>query len=359
MKKTKVGIIGCGNISGIYLENLTKKFRNVELAAISELITERANEVSEKYSVKAVTTEELLNNPEIEIVLNLTTPQHHFEINMAALKAGKNVYCEKPLALRYEDGVETIKYAAEKGLKVGCAPDTFLGAGIQTCIKLINDGWIGSPVAATAFMTCHGHESWHPDPEFYYKNGGGPVFDMGPYYLTALVAMLGSVSRITGSCQKSFATRTITSEKKYGNIVDVEVPTHAAGVLDFKCGAVGTLIMSFDIWSANLPRIEVYGSLGSLSIPDPNTFGGPVKYKSHLAGSEWQDIPLLFDCSENSRGLGVSDMANSIQNGLDSHRANGNLACHILELMEGLHVASESGSHYILKSGCEKPQPRI
>lgn len=202
-------------------------------------------------------------------------------------------------------------------------------------------------------MTCHGHESWHPDPEFYYKVGGGPMFDMGSYYLTALVSMLGPIKRVTGSAKASFKTRTITSEKKYGEIVDVEVPTHIAGIMDFENGAIGTIITSFDVWGANLPRIEIYGSTGTLSVPDPNTFGGPVMIKSHNS-KEWLEVPLTHSFAENSRGAGVADMAYALLSGR-KHRANGELAYHVLDLMHGFHDASNNGKHYEVQSTCERP----
>ena len=356
MDKIKVGIIGCGNISDIYLENLIKKFDNIDLVAVADLIFEKAALAAEKYdNLIALSVDEILSNKEIKIIVNLTIPNAHFDVNMAALKAGKNVYVEKPLAITREDGAKTLALAKEKNLLVGGAPDTFLGAGIQTCIKLIQDGWIGTPVATTAFMTCHGHEGWHPDPEFYYKFGGGPMFDMGPYYLTALIAMLGPIKRVTGSAKISFDTRTITSEKKYGTKIDVEVPTHIAGIMDFNNGVIGTIITSFDVWHANLPKIEIYGSTGSISVPDPNTFGGPVLVKSH-GSNEWSEIPLIYNFENNSRGIGVADMAHAIQTG-KQHRASGELTFHVLDLMHGFHDASKNGAHYLVQSTCEMPRP--
>ena len=354
MRKVKVGIIGCGNISGIYFKNLTQLFHNTEVVACADLIPERAEEKAKEFGVpKACSVDELLADPEIEIVVNLTIPAAHTEVNLAALNAGKHVHCEKPLAITREDGKKVLALAREKKLLVGCAPDTFLGGGLQTCRKLIDDGWIGTPVAATAFMTCHGHESWHPSPEFYYQTGGGPMFDMGPYYLTALISLLGPAKRVTGSARVSFPQRTITSEPKYGKVIDVEVPTHVAGVLDFENGAVATIITSFDIWSASLPRIEIYGSEGSLSVPDPNTFGGPVMYRRR-SQNEWKEIPLLFGYDENSRGIGVADMAQAIVSG-GRHKANGDVAYHVLDIMQGVHDASNDGGHCELKSPCERP----
>lgn len=356
MERVKIGIIGCGNISDIYLKNCTGVFSILEVAAVADIIPERAREKAEKYNIaKVYSPQELLSDPEIQIVVNLTIPKAHAEVCLQALEAGKHVYVEKPLATTREDAQKIIIKAKEKGLKVGCAPDTFLGGGIQTCRKLIDDGWIGTPVAATAFMTCHGHESWHPDPEFYYKKGGGPMLDMGPYYLTALVNLMGPVQRVSGSAKITYPERTITSKPKYGDRIEVQVPTHVAGVLDFKSGAVGTIITSFDIWAANLPRIEIYGSAGTLSVPDPNTFGGTVLLK-RAGQSDWMEVPHSHGYSENSRGLGVADMAYSIIN-RRAHRVNGELAYHVLDIMEGFQDASSSGFYYKVQSGCERPAP--
>jgi predicted dehydrogenase len=354
MEKVKVGIIGCGNISWIYLKNLTELFEITEVSACADLIPERASEMAKKYNIpKACSVEELLADPEIKIVVNLTIPASHAEVSLAAIRAGKSVYVEKPLAVTREDGKKVLDLAREKGVLVGGAPDTFLGGGLQTCRKLIDDGWIGRPVAATAFMVCHGHEGWHPDPEFYYKTGGGPMFDMGPYYLTALVSLLGPIYRVTGSARISFPERTITSQPKHGKVINVEVPTHVAGVLDFKSGAVGTIITSFDVWDSQLPRIEVYGSEGTMVVPDPNTFGGPVLI-NRAGGSEWSTIPLTHGYSENSRGIGVADMAYALISGR-KHRANADMTYHVLDIMHGIHDSSREGKHYELLSTCERP----
>jgi len=354
VEKLNVGIVGCGNISGIYLKNCTEVFNNLQIKAVADLIVERAEEKKEQYQIPLVcSNDELFSNPEIDIVLNLTTPDAHAEVALAALKAGKHVYGEKPLTINLEDGEKLISLAEEKGLRIGSAPDTFLGGGLQTCRKLIDDGWIGNPVSATAFMVCHGHESWHPDPEFYYKVGGGPMFDMGPYYLTALVSLMGPISRVTGSARITFPERTITSEAKYGQVINVDVPTHVAGIMDFENGAVASIITSFDIWDSTLPRIEIYGSEGSIVVPDPNTFGGPIYLKRHNH-EEWKEIPLSHGYAVNSRGLGLSDMAAAIING-GKHRASGELAFHVLEAMHGFHIASNNGKHYNMKSKCEQP----
>lgn len=358
VEKLNIGIVGCGNISGIYLKNCTGVFDNLQVKAVADLIVERAEAKKEEYDLPLVcSNDELFNNPEIDIVLNLTTPDAHAEVALGALKAGKHVYGEKPLAVSLENGKKMVRLAKEKGLKIGAAPDTFLGGGLQTCRKLIDDGWIGKPVSATAFMVNHGHESWHPDPEFYYKVGGGPMFDMGPYYLTALVSLMGPISRVTGSARITFPERTITSEAKNGQIINVDVPTHIAGVMDFENGAVASIITSFDIWDSTLPRIEIYGSEGSIVVPDPNTFGGPIYLKRHNH-EEWKEIPLSHGYTVNSRGLGLSDMAQAIIDD-GKHRASGELALHVLEAMHGFHIASDSGKHYNMQSKCEQPAPLV
>ncbi|HEX2951495.1 MAG TPA: Gfo/Idh/MocA family oxidoreductase [Armatimonadota bacterium] len=350
-----VGIIGCGNISGAYL-NAVKKFDILHVAACADLNVERAQAKAAEFGIpRACSVDEILADPNIEIIINLTIPKAHADVALAAINAGKCVHNEKPLAITREDGQRLLAAADAKGVLVGAAPDTFLGGGIQTCRKLIDDGWIGRPVAATAFMTCHGHESWHPDPEFYYKVGGGPMFDMGPYYLTALVNLIGPVRRVTGSAQISFPERTITSQPKYGTAIHVDVPTHVAGVMDFACGAVGTIITSFDIWSAQLPRIEIYGTEGTLSVPDPNTFGGPV-YVRRAGASEWSEVPLTHGYTENFRSVGVADMAYALRSGRQ-HRASGALAYHVLDIMHAFHDASREGKHIDLTSGIEQPAP--
>lgn len=356
MAKVKVGIIGCGNISSIYLENLTKLFANTEVYAVADRNRERAEEAAEKFGIPHVwTTEELLASPDIQIAVNLTTPKGHYEVCRQALEAGKHVYVEKPLSLSLEHGEELVALAKKKGLFLGCAPDTFLGAGLQTCRKLIADGYIGKPVAATAFMVCHGHESWHPDPEFYYEAGGGPMFDMGPYYLTALVSLLGPAKTVAGMTKTSFPQRTITSAKKFGKVVEVEVPTHVAGTVEFHNGAIASMITSFDVWSSQLPRIEIYGSLGTLIVPDPNKFSGPVLLRP-AQGKEFMEIPLVHSYAENSRGIGVADMARCLETG-STPRANGELANHVLEIMHAFHESSDTKRHVELKTLCEQPKP--
>lgn len=354
MSNVKVGIIGCGNISSIYCQ-ADQKFEGLEIHACADLDYSRAKARAVEFNIpKAYTVEQLLADPEIEIIINLTIPQAHAEVCIQALKAGKHVYVEKPLAITLEDGKRILEIAEAKNLMVGGAPDTFLGGGIQTCRKLIDEGVIGDVVAATGFMMSPGHESWHPDPAFYYQYGGGPMLDMGPYYITALINLIGPIRRVTGSTSITYKERTITSKPKYGEKIKVEVPTHVTGLLDFENGAIATLITSFDVKGSTLPNIEIYGSMGTILVPDPNTFGGPVRLKRQ-GDSEWEEIPLTHGFTENSRGIGVADMAKALQNG-GKYRANGLLTLHVLEVMHGIHEASDKGVHYELTTTCEQPE---
>jgi predicted dehydrogenase len=357
MKKVTVGIVGNGNISPIYLKNLTTVFNNiVYLKGVCDLIPERSAKAAADWKVPVIykTMYDMFEDPEIEIVVNLTTPKQHYGVAIEALRHGKNTHSEKPMSVNREDAKELFDLAKEKGLLIGVAPDTFMGAGIQTSRKLIDDGYIGRPIAAAAYMTCHGHESWHPDPEFYYEVGGGPMLDMGPYYTTALINLLGPVKSIMGYSRKMFDTRTITSPGKYGKVIPVEVDTHVAGTMEFASGVIGTMIMSFDMWRAQHPCIEIYGTEGTIEVPDPNGFGGPVRLSR--GKGEYYEIPLAHIYSENSRGIAVADMAMALRTGRP-HRASGELAFHALDVMLGFGDSSESGRRYDLVTTCARPAP--
>ncbi|WP_219838746.1 Gfo/Idh/MocA family protein [Paenibacillus sp. R14(2021)] len=355
MKPVKVGIVGCGNISQIYFTNL-KQYPEIELVAAADIDLERAKQRAEEFDLpKAYTVEQLMADPDIELVVNLTFPKAHANICLQALEAGKHVYVEKPLAVTREEGRQVLELAAAKGLRVASAPETFLGGGIQTCRKLIDDGVIGQPISISGFMMGGGPEGWHPDPEFFYEVGGGPMFDMGPYYLTAYITLMGPIRRVTGSAVISYPERTITSEKKKGKVMKVETPTYIAGVIDFESGAVGTLITSFDTrGGTTLPKMEIHGSEGSMLVPDPNMFGGTVKLRR--LGGEWEEVSLTHDNTDNNRGIGVADMARAIREG-GPHRANGAMAYHVLEAMHGFHDASREGKHYTMESTCARPEP--
>ena len=357
MQETGIGIIGCGFISEIYLKNLAC-FDGVAVRAVADLDKDRAQAMASAFQIPhCLSTIELLNSDEVDLVLNLTPPGAHHPVAMTALEHGKSVYSEKPLGLTRDEGTEILHQAEVQGLFVGSAPDTFLGGGHQTCRKLMDEGAIGHPVAATVFMQCHGHEHWHPDPGFYYTPGGGPLFDMGPYYLTALINLLGPVRKVQAFSGQAFTSRRITSAEKYGENINVEVPTHVAGTLEFKQGALVTLAMSFDVWGHNLPHMELHGTEGSLSMPDPNTFGGPVRLlRGGVQEPQWQDQGLSHGNTENSRGLGVLDMARAMQEGRP-HRASGALAYHVLDVMQSLHEAADTGKTLRIKSTCKRPAP--
>ncbi|MDO4740524.1 MAG: Gfo/Idh/MocA family oxidoreductase [Eubacteriales bacterium] len=351
MKRVRAAVVGCGCISGIYLTNLTTRFSDVvEVAMVCDIIPERALEAQKTYNIhKAVfTDEEVMADPTIEVVLNITPPLEHKKVNMMALAAGKHAFCEKPLACTLADGREQAALAQEKGLLLGGAPDTFLGGGIQTCKKLIEDGWIGTPVAATAQMLSHGPESWHPDPEFFYKFGAGPLFDMGPYYVTALINLLGGVKNVAASARASYPQRVIGSEKKKGQVIDVEVPTHCAGILNFASGAIGTLVTSFDVWNRGGQPITVYGSAGTIRVPDPNTFGGPIELLRAGSG-EWEQVPVVYPHTENSRGLGFTDFCRCIRTG-EEPLAGWKQTLHVLEVMCAFYASSETGENIAIES---------
>ncbi|OGV54415.1 MAG: oxidoreductase [Lentisphaerae bacterium GWF2_44_16] len=354
MRRTKIGIIGCGKISQAYF-NGAKIFRILETAACADINMDAAKAKAEENGVKALSVDELLADPEIKIVVNLTIPQVHTEINMKALKAGKHVYCEKPLALDRKEARKVLDLAEKKKLLVGCAPDTFLGGGLQTCRKLIDDGWIGKPVAGTAFMMCRGHERWHPSPGFYYLKGGGPLFDMGPYYLTALVNLLGPVKRVCASTAMTFKERTATADGIFGKKFPVEVPTHYSGTLDFHSGCLVSMIMSFDVWAHGHHPIEIYGTEGSMKVPDPNSFKGPVFLKNP-AGEEWKETALSHSYAEPLRSIGTADMAYAVTYGR-KHRCNGELAYHVLDVMQSFEESSVSGKHIEISSTCERTDP--
>lgn len=357
MKTIKIGMVGVGAISGIYLKNITGKFKEIELVAVCDLVKEKAEKAVEEYGIPKIydTMEELFADDEIDLVLNLTRPYEHFDVTWAALKAGKNVYSEKPLGATLEEGEKLVALAEETGLMLGGAPDTFMGAGIQTCRKLIDDGFIGDIIGSACFMLCHGHETWHPDPAFYYQFGGGPMMDMGPYYITALINLMGGIKSVTGISKSNFEERIITSAPHFGETVKVEVPTHVLGMLNFDSGAVGTIITSFDVYNKGQARFEIYGTKGTLYVPDPNTFGGKVELLRPEQG-ERTEIPLMFDYKENSRALGLADMAKSIQTGREC-RTDYKQTLHVLEVLTSFKRSNDSGLPEEIKNKYAKHIP--
>jgi predicted dehydrogenase len=355
MHEIKIGIIGCGVISDIYLANMKGVFDVLDVGFVADRFPEKAKEKAEQYGIpKWGTVPELLADDSIRIVVNLTTPLSHYQVAKDALLAGKNVYTEKPLGIDRVQGRELVDLAAEKGLLIGGAPDTFLGSGLQACRRAIDDGLIGKIVGATATFTHPGHETWHPSPRFFYQKGGGPVLDVGPYYITALVNLIGPVASVAGHARKTYEERTITSKPLYGTKIPVDVPTHYSSSLEFEDGALATTIFSFDVWGTTHPFIEIYGSKGSLNVPDPNTFDGPVRFLE-ARKDEWVALPVQENFRENSRGLGVADMAYAMLNGR-TPRANGNLTYHVLDVMEGMDDAARQGRTIVIESTCERPK---
>jgi len=351
---TRVGLVGCGNISGAYL-NALKDMPGIEVPLCADLDGAAAARCAETYGMEAVSVDALLHHAEVDIVLNLTPPQAHTGINLRALEAGKHVYVEKPLALTRADGRRVMETAAARGLRVGSAPDTFLGGSHQTARALIDSGAIGRPLAGIAWMICRGHESWHPNPAFYYRPGGGPMFDMGPYYLTALVNLLGPVRRVAAITARGFEERIATSEARNGERIPVDVSTHYAGTLEFTAGAVVTLLTTFDVWHSEYTRLEIFGSEGSLRAADPNGFGGQV-FRLPPGGQTWEEQPLSHGRTENLRGLGLADMAHAIREGRPA-RCGGELALHVLDVMCAFDESSAEGRHVDLSSTCARPAP--
>lgn len=336
-----VGIVGTGNISAAYLK-IARELGLFTVKSVTDVDLSRAAQVAAEYGIQAVTLPEMLADPEIVAVVNLTPPAAHAEVDLAVLNAGKHVYGEKPLAVERADGQAIIDLAKSKNLRVGCAPDTFLGAGLQTARELLDAGTIGRPVSATASFMGYGPESWHPNPAFFYLRGAGPLFDLGPYYLTALVHLLGGVQKVSATATKAHEQRLITSQPRHGELIPVETPTHVSANLTFENGAVATLITSFDVPASEVPRIEIYGTEGTLSIPDPNTFGHPEPLNYRLKGqAEWTEVPLTRPFADNSRGIGLADMLHAQASGT-AHRASGELAFHVLDVMHTILESAEA-----------------
>jgi predicted dehydrogenase len=350
-----VGIIGCGVISAAYLK-AARRFPQIEIRGVADLDRERAQARSAEFGPPVRTVPDLLADPAIDIVLNLTTPAAHAPVALQAIAAGKHVYGEKPLAASTAQARHMLDAAAAAGVRIGCAPDTFLGGGHQSARRLLDDGAIGRPLGGTAFLMLAGHERWHPDPDFYYlREGGGPMFDMGPYYLTDLVQLLGPVREVVAFGTIGRAPRVIAKGPRAGSVVPVECTTHVAGLLRFEAGAVVQIATSFEVWAHKHTPIELYGTEGSLAVPDPNRFGGEVELSR--AGDAWQAMPLTHGyADDNYRILGVVDMAVAIAEGRP-HRASGELAYHVLEVMEALVGSSEGRGIVAIASRCARPEP--
>ncbi|MDR7385649.1 Gfo/Idh/MocA family protein [Promicromonospora iranensis] len=351
----RVGIVGLGAISGQYLSTFARLGTAwpgvVRLVAVADLDATRAAAVAAEQGVRALTVDELTTDPEVDLVLNLTVPAAHAEIALQAIAAGKDVYGEKPLAATLEEARAVLAAGRAAGVRVGCAPDTVLGAGVQTARAAIDGGAIGEPVAATATMMTPGHERWHPNPDFYYQPGGGPLLDMGPYYVTTLVTLLGPVASVVGTASHTRGTRTIGSGPRQGAVIPVDVDTHVTGVLRHASGALSTLVMSFDSVATRASEIEVHGQAGSLVVPDPNRFDGDVQL--HELGGAWRTLPPGAGYRDAGRGYGVADLAVTPP-GVPV-RASGDVAYHVLDIMTSLLASAGSGVAVTVESTCERP----
>ena len=352
MERVGIGIIGCGTISPAYLK-AAKTFPILDIRALADANPEAAVARGAEFGIPAVPVEHLLADPGIEIVVNLTIPKVHVEVGLAAVRAGKHVHSEKPLGITTGEARALLDAAAARGVRIGCAPDTFLGGAHQTCRALLDSGAIGQPVGGTAFFLCPGHERWHPNPGFYYLAGGGPMLDMGPYYITDLVNLLGPVARVAGMTSRLRSEREITSEPLGGTRIPVEVATHVSGTLQFVSGPVVSIAMSFDVPKHKHVPIEIYGTTASLIVPDPNYFGGEIEQAE--AGGDWTPVETRHAyADDNYRSIGVADMAHAIRSGRP-HRASGDLAFHVLEVMEAFQRASDSGRFVDIASRPERP----
>ncbi len=359
MDKVRIGVIGCGMISEIYMQNIVNRFGNLEVIACADINSAASEKRAEQFGCKSCTVEELLQMPEIEVVLNLTIPNEHCKVSMAALKAGKHVYTEKPLATDLREGERLLAFAKEKGLLVGNAPDCFLGGGLQTCRKLIDEGVIGQPFAAQAFMVQRGPEWFHPNPRFFYQEGAGPLLDMGPYYISALVSLFGPVSRVVGAGKKPTPTRTaLAAASPYrGEAFPVEVDTYITSILQFESGFTATLTVSFDgqypYWEADLPFIRIYGTKGYMDVPDTNRYEGPVRIR--LNDGEAAEYPLEFGFTENSRGMGLSDMANALRHPGTEYRANGEFGLHVADVLLSIEASAKTFIPVSIRNRCRRP----
>jgi predicted dehydrogenase len=361
-----VGIVGCGNISDIYILN-ARLFRGIEIVAVSDIKRAVAEAKGAKYGLPALSPRELLKREDVDIVLNLTVPAAHADVSLAAIDAGKHVYTEKPLATSLKDGRAIVRRAARKGVTLGASPDTVLGAGVQTARRLIDSGETGAVVTGTAAVLSHGMENWHPSPAFFFKPGGGPVLDMGPYYLSTLVNLLGPVASVAATGRSGTKTRTVTAEGPMrGRRIKVEVLTTVNALLSFASGAEVVFMASWDVWRHSQPPLELNGTKASLRLPDPNFFGGPIDIAE--SGREWRKIRTAGDvfgrpnwppqnpAVANYRGVGLAEMAAAITH-RGEPRASGAVALHVLDVMASILASAETGRRVRIASTCRRPAP--
>jgi predicted dehydrogenase len=363
----RIGIIGCGNISDTYF-TLAPLFKGLKIVACADIKAPLARAKAEAYGVSALTVDGLLKNDEIDTVINLTIPDAHYAVTHGILSSGKHAYSEKPLALTAADARKLVSEADKRGVKLGSAPDTFLGAGAQIARRLIDKGAIGGVVAGSAYVMSHGMEDWHPNPGFFFKPGAGPIFDVGPYYITTLVSLLGGVKGVVALAKKSFATRLVTADGPMkGKKIKVTTPTTINAVLEFHSGAQVTLGASWDVWKHGHPNpIELYGEKGSLLVPDPNFFGGTVSYS--VAGGDYAvadasteafgapNWPAATPTRSNYRMLGVADLIDAANRDREP-RCSGRLAAHVVDVMESILTAATERRHVRIRTSVDRPAP--
>lgn len=350
----RIGVVGLGVISAAYLDTLGGSSA-ARITAVADLDASRAAAVAERLEgVAALSVEELLSSPDVDTVLNLTVPAAHAEIALGAIAHGKHVYGEKPLSAELEDAQAVLEAAAKATVGVGCAPDTVLGTGVQTARAAVEAGSVGRPLFASAVMVTPGHERWHPQPDLYYVPGGGPLLDMGPYYLSALIHLLGPVRAVIGASSRLRSERVIGSGPRAGERIPVEVDSHVSGVLEHAGGALTTLTTSFDGVATTAAPIEVHGETGTLTVPDPNHFDGEVRLLE-LGGTEWRALPPAAGYAGAARGVGLLDFVAA--DGLRAPRASGELALHVLETMTALLRSSAEGRRVELSTSVERPAP--
>ena len=350
----KVGVIGVGKISEQYFDSFPK-LPGLELVAVADIDAARTAQVAGEQGVEALTVDELLADPAIDAIVNLTIPAAHVEVGIRALTAGKHVFAEKPLGLTPAEALPMLELAEEKGLRVGSAPDTVLGTGIQTARQVLDSGLIGEPVAAQVHWSAPGHERWHPSPLFYYQPGGGPLFDMAPYYLTSLVTLLGPIARVSGVSTRSRRERSVETGPLAGTPIPVDIDTHVSALLVHESGVTSTMTVSFEVWATRSPLFEVYGTKGTLAVPDPNRFSDDVEV-STSENPEFTAVPVSAGYADAGRGYGLADMARAIETDRP-HRASGRLAFHVLEAMDAIVRSSAESRVVELTSTVEKPEP--
>jgi len=360
-----VGIIGCGNISAAYLK-LAPLFEGLEMRACADINPEAAKARADEFGVRAETVEALLAAPDIDIIVNLTVPAVHYEVSARVLDAGKHVYSEKPFVLSVAEGRDLAGRAAKKGLRVGSAPDTFLGGAHQLARHLVDSGAAGRITGGTCHVLSPGMEHWHPNPDFFFKPGGGPILDLGPYYISNLVQLLGPVVRVAAMTSIPSPERKITSAQRNGEMITVETPTTAHAILEFENGALVTLGASWDVKAHGHRPMELYGTEASLIVPDPNFFGGKVELIGPGGGAldlpDW-DHPLGVPNQQHNQGMmanyrtaGLADMALAIGEGRP-HRCSLEFALHVVDVMTAILHSGETGTFIRPATGCAQPAP--